>query len=235
MVGFWLYVLWKPNVIGKNVVWRFGTFFFISSTNITIYWVWFTQFLLNFVVIQAVFDMIKNKSSFEIVRACLARIFRHQTWLWKTMKPLPDMHSLDSSWRRTSDWGNLTRLALSIHIILDFTMKNYKTKHDKIRFYYIDWFRHFYEKRGSNFPCVCMKRNQISDLMLLFCHKHMASGSGFKIQVWYSLIKHGSVHVCGVRECPDSNVHGANMGPIWGRQDSGEPHVGPMNLAIWVD
>ena len=24
------------------------------------------------------------------------------------------------------------------------------------------------------------------------------------------------------------------MGPIWGRQDSGGPHVGPMNFAIWV-
>ena len=23
------------------------------------------------------------------------------------------------------------------------------------------------------------------------------------------------------------------MGPIWGRQDPGGPHVGPMNLAIW--
>ena len=31
---------------------------------------------------------------------------------------------------------------------------------------------------------------------------------------------------------PDSTVHGANMGPIWGRQDPGGPHVGPMNLAI---
>ena len=30
----------------------------------------------------------------------------------------------------------------------------------------------------------------------------------------------------------DSNVHGANMGPIWGRQDPGGPHVGPMNIAI---
>ena len=28
---------------------------------------------------------------------------------------------------------------------------------------------------------------------------------------------------------PDDKVHGANMGPIWGR-----PHVGPMNFAIWV-
>ena len=32
---------------------------------------------------------------------------------------------------------------------------------------------------------------------------------------------------------PDSKVHGANMAPIWGRQDSGGPHVGPMNFAIW--
>ena len=34
-------------------------------------------------------------------------------------------------------------------------------------------------------------------------------------------------------ESPDSKVHGANMRPIWGRQDSGGPHVGPMNFAIW--
>ena len=32
----------------------------------------------------------------------------------------------------------------------------------------------------------------------------------------------------------DSKVHGANTGPIWGRQGPGGPHVGPMNLAIWV-
>ena len=24
------------------------------------------------------------------------------------------------------------------------------------------------------------------------------------------------------------------MGPIWGRQDPGGPHVGPMNFALWV-
>ena len=32
---------------------------------------------------------------------------------------------------------------------------------------------------------------------------------------------------------PDSKVHGANVGPIWGRQVPGGPHVGPMNFAIW--
>ena len=33
---------------------------------------------------------------------------------------------------------------------------------------------------------------------------------------------------------PDSKVHGANMGPIWGQQDPGGPHVGPMNFVVWV-
>ena len=33
---------------------------------------------------------------------------------------------------------------------------------------------------------------------------------------------------------PDSKVHGTNKGPIWGRQDPGGPHVGPMNFTIWV-
>ena len=32
---------------------------------------------------------------------------------------------------------------------------------------------------------------------------------------------------------PDSKVHGVNIGPIWGRQYPGEPHVGPMNFALW--
>ena len=31
----------------------------------------------------------------------------------------------------------------------------------------------------------------------------------------------------------DSKFHGANMGPSWGRQGPGGPHVGPMDLAMW--
>ena len=34
--------------------------------------------------------------------------------------------------------------------------------------------------------------------------------------------------------CPNSKVYGANMGPIWARQDPGGPNVGPMNLVIWL-
>ena len=33
---------------------------------------------------------------------------------------------------------------------------------------------------------------------------------------------------------PDSKVNGTNMGPIWGRQDPGRPHVVPVNFVIWV-
>ena len=32
---------------------------------------------------------------------------------------------------------------------------------------------------------------------------------------------------------PNSKIHVANMGPIWGRQDPGGPHVGPMIFVIW--
>ena len=32
----------------------------------------------------------------------------------------------------------------------------------------------------------------------------------------------------------NSKVQGTNMGPIWGRQDQGGPHVGPITFAIWV-
>ena len=33
---------------------------------------------------------------------------------------------------------------------------------------------------------------------------------------------------------PDCKVHGANMGPIWDRQDPSGPHIGPINFAICV-
>ena len=32
----------------------------------------------------------------------------------------------------------------------------------------------------------------------------------------------------------DSKVHGANVGPTWILWATDGPHVGPMNLAIWV-
>ena len=37
-----------------------------------------------------------------------------------------------------------------------------------------------------------------------------------------------------VNNYPESEIHGANMGPTWGRQDPGGPHAGAMIFAIWV-
>ena len=36
-----------------------------------------------------------------------------------------------------------------------------------------------------------------------------------------------------IRAAPDNKVHGANMGPIWGRQVPGRPYVCPVNFDIW--
>ena len=39
-------------------------------------------------------------------------------------------------------------------------------------------------------------------------------------------------HVSDRQGIPNSKVHGANMGHIWGRQDPGGPHVGPRNWDV---
>ena len=33
--------------------------------------------------------------------------------------------------------------------------------------------------------------------------------------------------------CPDSKIHGANMGPTWVLSAPDVPHIGLINLAIW--
>ena len=56
-----------------------------------------------------------------------------------------------------------------------------------------------------------------------------------RLPVTKGVLKYHSVlSVTTVIAFPDSKIHGANMGPIWGRQDPDESHVGPMNFAIWV-
>ena len=44
-----------------------------------------------------------------------------------------------------------------------------------------------------------------------------------------------TINQCGGIQNHDSKVQRAKMGPIWGRQDPGGPHIGPMDFAIWVD
>ena len=67
-------------------------------------------------------------------------------------------------------------------------------------------------------------RNMCSEITLLKLQPHF-SGSD-------ELVPYGTYYT--THHYPDSKVHGANMGPIWGWQGPGGPHVGPMNFAIWV-
>ena len=62
-------------------------------------------------------------------------------------------------------------------------------------------------------------------LMTSSCDGHRCRWGELSLTSWVSKPRLNS---------PDSKIHGANMGPIWGRQDPGGPHVGPMNFAIWV-
>ena len=45
---------------------------------------------------------------------------------------------------------------------------------------------------------------------------------------WFIKLKRDNL-----QHLPHSKIYGANMGSIWGRQDPGGSHVGPMNSAIW--
>ena len=51
--------------------------------------------------------------------------------------------------------------------------------------------------------------------------------------VSFELLTSSLSRPCQQQSIPDSKVRGANMAPIWGRQDPGGPHVGPMNFALW--
>ena len=46
---------------------------------------------------------------------------------------------------------------------------------------------------------------------------------------WYQPLIAGT-RLGHIQAFPDSKVHGADMGTIWGRQDPDGPHVGPMNF-----
>ena len=54
-----------------------------------------------------------------------------------------------------------------------------------------------------------------------------------RISVWIVSIKYRYNVRCGpYYAIPDDKIHGANMGPIWGRQDPGEGgYAGPVNFA----
>ena len=65
----------------------------------------------------------------------------------------------------------------------------------------------------------------ISDFIISYHWDCSGNSNPFLFQDKYMFFLHNH---------PDRKVHGANMGPIWDRQDLGGPHVGPMDFAIWA-
>ena len=61
-------------------------------------------------------------------------------------------------------------------------------------------------------------------------YQYRKSHCGEKTVVRSSYLHNG---ISYIGKIPDSKLHGASMGPIWGRQDPGGLHVGPMNFVIW--
>ena len=106
----------------------------------------------------------------------------------------------------------------------------------------------FYNYIFFHFLCVCILRNLLYDYVtrtkwlnkqdIVFCpwRERYAAVAGAKNVIWWqgNATCTGSVLICFRTDFPGSRVHGANMGPIWDRQDPGGPHVCPMNFAIWV-
>ena len=152
-----------------------------------------------------------------------------------------------------------TRILIQIIYSITFFVHNFCSvinNHSSINsLYTIHWFN------ASNLWNLTTACNITPDLLLLNCHKSVRvvfSVDGLYIATETSespihierripftpLRQNGPHHRCPPRSIsylqqnfvvvnyPDSKVHGANMGPIWGRQDPGGPHGGPMNFAI---
>ena len=73
----------------------------------------------------------------------------------------------------------------------------------------------------------------IMSVLLANCHCQMQEIG----VLWSQMIPHFNctwdILIRVVNDSLDIKAHGVNMGPTWGRQDPGGPHVGHRNLAIW--
>ena len=76
--------------------------------------------------------------------------------------------------------------------------------------------------------CSFLSVNTYSFFFFFFLHQNINN-----IPIFIA-VKHQSPLEHQASYPPHSKFHGANMWPIWGRQDPGGPHVGPMNFAIWA-
>ena len=84
---------------------------------------------------------------------------------------------------------------------------------------------------------IMLKMHIITPFKICYCHYHKPPWTfcvPCPLPYLFQQLRQKCCTHDRIINCPDRKVHGANMGPIWGRQDPRGPHVGPMNFAIWV-
>ena len=99
---------------------------------------------------------------------------------------------------------------------------------------WLDWLTHFLGL--INFSRIIWGTNCNDHSYLHFFIDDVLKWTSIMLRLYWLAV---AVAYCSAfcsyyKNYPDSKVHGANMGPIWGRQDPGGSHVGHMNFAIWV-
>ena len=118
--------------------------------------------------------------------------------------------------------------------------------------FYCLWFTlHTVASKGFNKLCIFCGKGfpnlywwLCSDLMILQdltnglifftrCHICFIFGPYNSFDFFMNINQRGWRCAYFCEKVPDSKVHGANMRPIWGRQDPGGPHVCPMNFVVW--
>ena len=112
------------------------------------------------------------------------------------------------------------------------------------RWCYLKWFCY----PSGQIPCKTKKTFTVNTYTYsyLFMCIHVKYVQNSARCLWHNLsttnryLGHGNhmqLKTVGSGPChryPERKVHGANMGPIWGRQDPGGPHVGHVNIAIYA-
>ena len=99
--------------------------------------------------------------------------------------------------------------------------------------------------KWCEYHCITTAQNQVSNntktINYRFKVKHVLIVQQLPSirRIWWTYTEIGRFQNCAfdmnlteTHSVPDSKVHGANMGSIWGRQDPGGPHVDPMKVAI---
>ena len=78
--------------------------------------------------------------------------------------------------------------------------------------------------------CILLRVKHSGNLIWYIFHLFTSHIIATLCQIYFNDYK--NKHTCNMM-IPDNKVHWANMGPIWGLQDPGGRHVGPMNFVIW--